>query len=129
MLNTFKLCTFAITCFFKVYITRMSFGKRLLEARKKKGISQEELAGKLATKAPVIGRYERDEMKPSIEAAAKMADALEVSLDFLVGATDQLIDKSTLNRVLEVQKLPEEDRQHIFYTLDNLIKAAKFKTL
>lgn len=37
----------------------MSFGKRLLEARKKKGISQEELAGKLNTKGPAIGRYER----------------------------------------------------------------------
>jgi transcriptional regulator with XRE-family HTH domain len=57
----------------------MSFGKRLLEARKKKGISQEEVAEKLGTKGPVIGRYERDEMKPSIEAAAKIADLLEVS--------------------------------------------------
>lgn len=58
----------------------MSFGKRLTEARKKKNISQEELAKLLNTKGPVIGRYERDEMKSSIEAAAKMADLLEVSL-------------------------------------------------
>ncbi|MBN2612903.1 MAG: helix-turn-helix transcriptional regulator [Bacteroidales bacterium] len=40
----------------------MCFGKRLFEARKKKGISQEELAEKLNTKGPVIGRYERDEV-------------------------------------------------------------------
>jgi ribosome-binding protein aMBF1 (putative translation factor) len=39
----------------------MSFGKRLLEARKKKYTPQEELAEKLNTKGPVIGRYERNE--------------------------------------------------------------------
>ncbi|MFZ1453350.1 MAG: helix-turn-helix transcriptional regulator [Ferruginibacter sp.] len=41
----------------------MSFGKRLTQARKKKGISQEDLAAQLNTKGPVIGRYERDEMR------------------------------------------------------------------
>lgn len=44
----------------------MSFGKRLQEARKNKNLSQEEIAKELNTKAPVIGRYERDEMKPSL---------------------------------------------------------------
>jgi len=39
--------------------TRMSFGKRILEARKNKVIRQEELAEKLGTKGPSIGRYER----------------------------------------------------------------------
>ena len=62
----------------------MSFGQRLLDARKKKRISQEELAKVLGTKGPVIGRYERDEAKPSIEAAANMANVLEVSLDRLL---------------------------------------------
>lgn len=107
----------------------MSFGSRLLEARKRKSISQEELAKFLNTKGPVIGRYERDEMKPSIEVAAKMADFLDVSLDFLVGASDEQLDKTTMNRILELQKLPEDDKDHIFYALDNLIKAAKLKAL
>jgi len=35
----------------------------------------------LDTKGPATGRYERDEMKPSIEAAAIMAEFLNVSLD------------------------------------------------
>ena len=107
----------------------MSFGSRLLEARKKKGLSQEDMARHLGTKGPAIGRYERDEMKPSIEVAAKMASYLDVSLDYLVGASDEQLDKSTMNRILELQKLPEDDKNHIFYTLDNLIKAAKLKTL
>jgi len=93
------------------------------------GISQEEIAKFLGTKGPAIGRYERDEMKPSIEVAAKMAGYLDVSLDYLVGASEQQLDKTTMNRILEVQKLPDEDKNNIFYTLDNLIKAAKLKAI
>ena len=107
----------------------MSFGSGLLEARKRRSISQEEMAKFLNTKGPVIGRYERDEMKPSIEVAAKMASYLDVSLDYLAGSSDEQLDKTTMNRILELQKLPDDDKQHIYYTLDNLIKAAKFKTL
>ena len=105
----------------------MSFGKRLLEARKNKNISQEELAKKLGTKGPVIGRYERDEAKPSIEAAAKMADILEVSLDYLVGTTDIELDKKTLNRILELQKLPEDVKDKLFYFIDMSIRDFKAK--
>jgi len=35
------------------------------------GLSQEDLVKPLGTKGPAIGRYERDVMKPSIEAAVK----------------------------------------------------------
>jgi transcriptional regulator with XRE-family HTH domain len=88
----------------------MSFGKRLLDARKKKNNTQEELVKILQTKGHVIGRYERDEMKPSIQVASKMADVLEVSLDYLVGKADEHLDKPTLTRILEVQKLPDEKK-------------------
>ena len=107
----------------------MSFGKRLLEVRKQRGLSQEAIAKFLNTKAPVVGRYEREEMKPSIEVAVKLAHFLEVSLDYLSGYSDVMIDKTTLKRVTDIQALDIEDKQNIFYTLDNLIKAAKLKTL
>lgn len=45
----------------------ISFGKKIAMLRKKKGINQGELAAKLNTSVSVIGRYERDEMLPSIE--------------------------------------------------------------
>ncbi|MCX2746031.1 helix-turn-helix transcriptional regulator [Mangrovivirga sp. M17] len=81
----------------------------------------------MGTKGPAIGRYERDEMKPSIEVAAKMADYLDVSLDYLVGAADELIDKKTLNRVLELQKLPEDIQEKIYYFMDMSIRDFKAK--
>ncbi len=42
---------------------------------------------------------------------------------------DTEVDKKTLKRLQDIQKLPENDRSHIFYMIDNLIKAAKFKAL
>ncbi len=69
-------------------------------------------------------------MKPSIETAKKLADALEVSLDYLVGEGElRVLDKRTLKRLEDIELLPDEDRNHIFYTLDNLIKAAKLKAI
>ena len=83
----------------------------------------------LGTKGPAIGRYERDEMKPSIEVAAKMADILEVSLDYLVGKTDVEIDKTTLERILEVSKFSPEDREHIFSVIDAFIAKRKIQSI
>lgn len=105
----------------------MSFGKKLLEARKNKGISQEDLAEHLGTKGPAIGRYERDEMKPSIEAAAKMADFLNVSLDWLVGHTDLELDKSMIKRIVEVTKMKPEQKEHVFAMLDAFIATSKMQ--
>jgi transcriptional regulator with XRE-family HTH domain len=51
-------------------------------------MSQDELAKKLDVHGAVIGRYERVEVKPSFEMAAAIAEALEVSLDYLVGNSD-----------------------------------------
>lgn len=103
----------------------MSFGKRLLEARKRKGISQDELAKHLGTKGPAIGRYERDEMKPSIEVAAKMAELLDVSLDYLVGKTDVLLDGKILNRIIEIQKLSADEQKTVFSFLDAFLRDTK----
>ncbi|MCO6175381.1 helix-turn-helix domain-containing protein [Flavobacterium sp. NRK F10] len=105
----------------------MSFGKRLTEVRKSKNLSQEDLAKHLGTKSPVIGRYERDEMKPSIDTANKLADFLEVSLDYLTGNTDVLLDTNTLNRILEVQQLPEDVKEKLFYFIDMTIRDYKAK--
>ena len=86
-----------------------------------------ELAKTLNTKGPVIGRYERDEMKPSIEAATKMAQLLDVSLDWLVGTTDVELDTNTLNRIQDIDKLNQKDKELVFEFLDSFISNRKIK--
>jgi hypothetical protein len=34
-----------------------------------------------------------------------------------------------MKRLEDIEKLPEEDKNNIFYTIDNLIKAAKLKAI
>jgi transcriptional regulator with XRE-family HTH domain len=104
-----------------------TFGKRLGEVRKIKKMSQDELAKKLDVHGAVIGRYERDEVKPSIEVAAAIADALEVSLDYLVGNTDLLLEKSVVNKIVDIQKLGTEDKAHVFAMLDAFLQSHKAK--
>ncbi len=106
----------------------MLFGERLLIIRKKKKISQEELAKKVGVHAPIIGRYERDEVKPSIEMAYKIAEALEVSLDYLTGLTDVQLDKDLTNAIASLQQLDDNDKNNILTTLEALIRDAKARS-
>ena len=108
----------------------MTFGEKVTQLRKASKWSQDQLAKKIGTSAPIIGRYERNEIKPSIDVAVKIATALEVTLDYLVGdGSLKALNKKTLQRLEDIEKLSEEDKLNIFYTLDNLIKAAKLKAI
>lgn len=104
----------------------MTFGNRVAAIRKEKQLSQSELGKRAGISGDIVGKYERDEMKPSIETATKLAAALEVSLDYLVGIGQmQVFDKGLLRRVEELASLPEQDRQGILFALDGLLRDAK----
>ena len=102
----------------------MSLKSRLAILRKDKGISQTELGNIAGIHPNVLGRYERGEATPSVDMAAKLADALGVSLDYLVGKTDMELDQNMIDKVLTIQKLPEEDQKCILYSIDGLIQHA-----
>ena len=50
----------------------MNISDKILKLRKERNWSQEELAKKIGTSGPIIGRYEREEMVPSVEIAKKL---------------------------------------------------------
>ena len=67
------------------------FGKRLKEARTEKKISQKELSALAGVSTVMISSYERSDEKggnPSLANAAAIANALNVSLDWLCGLSD-----------------------------------------
>ena len=110
----------------------LNFGKKLAECRKTKNLSQKELAKLLNTSHSVIGKYEREEMTPSIEAAVKLAKLLDTTVGYLLGENknaELLKDPAMLKRLQDIDVLPTEDKSGILYALDNLLKAAKLKTL
>lgn len=100
----------------------MSFGENVALARKRKKLSQDELAKKVGTISVTIGRYERNEIKPSIEVASKIADTLEVSLDYLVGKSDIVLDKNLVKKIADIQKLPQEERDCVNKMLEAFLR-------
>jgi ribosome-binding protein aMBF1 (putative translation factor) len=54
-----------------------SFGKILKDCREDKGILQSELARLMNTNHSIIGNYERDEVKPTIDVVRKMAEYIK----------------------------------------------------
>jgi transcriptional regulator with XRE-family HTH domain len=104
----------------------MTFGSRVATIRKEKKMSQSDLGKIAGISGDIVGKYERDEMKPSIETATKLAAALDVSLDYLVGnGTLQVFDKNLLRRIEDLSSLPDQDRKGILFALDGLLRDAK----
>lgn len=104
----------------------MEIGKRVLALRKEKGLSREAFGKMVGTSGPVIGRYEREEITPSVEIARKMADALEVSLDYLTGSTSLIVkDQKMLYRLELLQKLDPKERDTILHVVDSLLQSAQ----
>jgi len=104
------------------------FGKRLLALRKERGWSQPELAKKIDTSGAIVGRYERGEMTPSIEVAAKVAEAFRVTVDALVSeraVPDILGDQAMLERWRTLDGLQASERERILSVLDSLLRDAQ----
>ena len=74
----------------------------------------------------IIGRYETDIITPSIDVIIKIADSLEVSIDFLVGKTNFELDNQTLKRSEEISALPSDRKNYILSLIDMAIR--DFKT-
>jgi transcriptional regulator with XRE-family HTH domain len=106
----------------------MTFGEHVVLHRKQLKMSQDDLAKKVGTSAPIIGRYERNEIKPSIETAKKIADQLGVTVDYLIGgSTNMVMDKKLLKRIEDIEALPADDKDKVYYFIDMAITHNKTK--
>jgi len=107
------------------HLSIMELGKKVVDLRKIKGLNRDELGKIVGTSGAVIGRYEREEITPSVEIAKKIADALGVSLDFLIGSTDLQIDKKMMFRLELLDKVSKEERERILHVMDSLLRDAQ----
>jgi transcriptional regulator with XRE-family HTH domain len=99
---------------------------RLLKARKKKGISQQDL-GKLAkVHFTNVGKYERGESVPAADILNRIAKALDVTTDYLLNGTmqdklaDAITDEELLSQFRKVEQLPANKKKLVKEFLDAL---------
>ncbi|KAF1079095.1 MAG: hypothetical protein GQF41_4594 [Candidatus Rifleibacterium amylolyticum] len=103
------------------------FGKRLTRLRKAKGLTQTELAEKTGVTQRVIAYYEADDAQPPGAILIDLADALEITVDELLGRTK--IEKPLmsaqnarlLKRLQRIENLPTADKRTVFKILDALL--------
>ena len=103
----------------------MTLGEHIMLLRKSKSLSQSALGKMIDTSGDILGRYERNLISPSIDVAIKLADALEVSLDYLVGKTTMEIDNQALKRLEDISVLEQKDKEHLYATIDAFLRDAK----
>lgn len=73
------------------------FGTRFKEERKRKKLTQEQLANMFFLNKSSISRYEKGNQMPEMPTLQKIADFFEVSTDYLLGRTDERITKPKLD--------------------------------
>lgn len=118
---------FALYCYFWTH-TSMTISERIVFLRKQNGFSQTDLAKHVDASREAISKYERGEATPSVDIAKKIALALGVSLDYLVGDSEKrTFDKTTIRRMEEIENLPEEEKQTLFKIIDMTIAYNKGK--
>lgn len=101
----------------------MNISHIIATLRKQHNWSQTDLAGESGVSREMIGKYERREATPSIEAAKKIADAFGVSLDYLVGEGQHAAyDKEMVKRLDQIEELPAEEKQRIYHFMDLIIR-------
>ncbi|PLR79295.1 transcriptional regulator [Bacillus sp. V3-13] len=113
----------------------MSIGHRIREYRKKRKLTQKELAIKVNVSSQVVSNWERGYTSPGTEDITRLTKVLEVTADYLLGRENQvrehgyekLATKQEENEILELlndpefrmwreelKNSPEENRQEAF---------------
>jgi transcriptional regulator with XRE-family HTH domain len=106
----------------------LTIGERLIQLRKAKNWSQEDLAHHTNSSRIMIGKYERNDHAPSIEVLRRLAKAFQVSIDFIIGEGEfAAFDKEILNRIEAIEKLDNETKKHLLFLIDNVVQNVNAK--
>lgn len=109
------------------------FGERVKELRTQKKLSQAALGEKIGVQPTHIGRYERGESMPTAKALWLLAQALEVSIDYLVkGDLEQAVtttfqDTEFMRMFKEAQSLPESEKLAVKTVVDAVLMRNRLK--
>lgn len=119
----------------KIEAVDAAFGERLRDLRVQKKLSQAELAEIIGVHHTHIGRYERGESRPLSKHLQSLANALGVSIDYLLNgkkedaAVADLKDREFLKLFERAEKLPDEEKAVIKKVVSALIKSKEIEEL
>lgn len=94
----------------------MEFSERLKNLRKQARLTQVDVAGKLGISQQAYASWERGIKKPTQENLVKISQVLNVSIDYLVGNSDEGVKEDELDNVellfrMNSKGLTEEEKK------------------
>ncbi len=103
---------------------------RIARFRKEKGLAQVELGKKTGLSQVLVSDYERGRLRPNPETIVKLAQALFVSTDELLGvkdtpSTESRLSLKTIRRLRKIEDLPTSQQKALFKTIDTFFKGAE----
>jgi transcriptional regulator with XRE-family HTH domain len=109
-----------------------TLGERIARIRKERGFTQVELAAKIGIIQTIVSAVEGDERKLSAEMAVRFAQALDVSMDDLLGSSRQAKgrkpSRKILRRLEQIEMLPRTQQIAVLKTIDNALELHTLKT-
>ncbi|MGK5095013.1 helix-turn-helix transcriptional regulator [Deltaproteobacteria bacterium TL4] len=111
----------------------MNIAEKVKKIRKANKWSQQELAERIGAHITHISRIETDKYKPSVDFLKKIADAFEVTVDYLIDDVQEefeikVEDKSVAERVRLIDSLEDADRKALLQIIDTMLVKKKMKT-
>jgi transcriptional regulator with XRE-family HTH domain len=101
---------------------RMNLASRLAQFRKRKGLTQAQLADALDLHISQVKRYEAGTSQPSVDGLKRIALLLSVSTDELIFGEDQRSPAEHLRLHFEaIAKLPDDDQRTVIDVIEGLI--------
>lgn len=110
-----------------------TLGERIARIRKERGFTQVELASRIGIIQTIISATESDGRKLSAEMAVRFAQALDVTMDELLGPGRQpkrgrKPSRKILRRLEKIETLPRTQQTAVLKTIDNALELHLLKT-
>jgi transcriptional regulator with XRE-family HTH domain len=105
----------------------ISIGSRIAALRKERGLTQKELAERLAVSQPVVSDYEHDVIRLPADVLLTIARILDVSADELLGLKRETPSRASVKnrrlsrRLQAIDALPKRDQEALLRTIDAFI--------
>ena len=113
----------------------MTLGKKLRTLRTEKGLSQAALEAISGVNSKLLSKYENERIVPTADTLRKLAQALQISADYLIfdnapkNGISQLNDLELFEKFQEVENMSLENRTMIKNMIDALIIKSKVESV
>ena len=110
-----------------IQYTPASIGQNIVTLRKQQGLTQQQLAQAIGITQTLISRYELGKLQISADMLVRIAIALQVSADAILGLEHYQDNQPApslkiMRRLKKIETLPESDQKALLKTIDKYIE-------